>query len=42
MESEEEPMARIRTIVFPMAIVNNAQDFAYNQRFGAIGRGALG
>ena len=42
MESEEEPTARIYTTIFPMPIVNNTQDFAYNQRFGAVGQGALG
>lgn len=39
---EEEPTPRIRNTVFPMPIVNNAQEFARNHRFGAPRRGALG
>jgi hypothetical protein len=42
MEPHEEPNTKIRTTVFPMPIVSNAQDFSYNQRFGAQGRGAQG
>ena len=43
MESQKEPTARVRTTVFPTPIVDNAQDFTYNPRFGAIARrGALG